>query len=254
MTADQDENLNLQWLIPENETQPVWDLFESAFSVFSRQSEEPFDGNPPFFANSQWQVVGLVNNLESLSIPPYGPDEVLEGWIKMDQWEQHLELASELDIGLSRNGFYERDELGPLIDIVAEDGAHTLYFTEVLQQRPGAFQAGAASRAGLEAAARSLLDSKMGYGLQLNFVFDNTARWGLYISEDNIAFLAAEANLMERYLPEVGGLEVLQERFADRVGHEVDPERAFYRVRAARVCRLWYAYMRWPWPFPAPPL
>ena len=253
MTANLDKNPNLQWLVPEEETQPIWDLFDSIFPATQRMSEEPFDGNPPFFANTQWQVVGLVNNLGRLAIPPYGPDEVLDGSLTLEEWEERRALPPELDIGLDRDGFYERDELGPLLDMMAGEGAHALYFTEVLQQLPGPFQAGVASRTGLEAAVKSLFYSKMGYGEQLNFVFDNTARWGLYIHEDNIAFLAAEANLMERYLPQVGGLEVLQERFADRIRHNADPEEFSYKVRAARVCRLWYAYMRWPWPFPKPP-
>ena len=218
----------LQWLVPESEAGVVWDLFGSIFRVVPPDREVPFGGNPPFFTNPHWAIVGLVNNLESLIYPPEGPDE-------------------------ERDGFYERDELGPLLDIVANEGAEAFYFNEIWFETSGPVQACAASRAGLQAAADAL-PSISGFATPTGFVFDNTGRWGLYISEDNIALLAGERRLMERYLPQVGGLELLQQRFAERIEGDVDPSQSFYRPSAARHFRLWYAYMRWPWPFPTPPL
>ena len=217
----------LQWLVPEAEAQPVWDLFDNIFHVASRDREIPFGGNPPFFMNPHWTIVGLVNNLESLIFPPEGPDE-------------------------ERGGFYEQDELGPLLDIVANEGSEVFYFNEIWFENSGPVQACLASRPGLRAVADAL-PSISGFATPTGFVFDNTGRWGLYISEDNIALLAGEQGLMERYLPRVGGVEFLQQRFAQRLNEAADPSRSHYYLREARFFRFWYAYMRWPWPFPNPP-
>lgn len=241
---------NLQWLVPEAEAAPVWDLFERIFRVVDREYESPFGDDPPFFVNSHWTMVALVNDLNGVALPPYAPSEVRRGQLTWEDWKSFVEL----DLAVERDGFYERDELGPLLDIMAGEGASTLYFTDALRRAPGPLQAGVASRAGLEAAVLSICGSQIGYGIPINFVFDDTGRWGLYIDEDNAAVLAGEPDIMERYLPEVGGLEVLQQRFADHIREEVDPEESLYWIGSVRSYRLWYAYLRWPWPFPKPPL
>ena len=250
MSDEDSADKNLQWLVPEAEAQPVWDLFQRVFRIEEREYGNPFGGDPPFFVNTNWTVLGLVNDLEGVALPPYAPEEVRDGRLSWEQWRSRLENLEYVE----RAGFYERDELGPLLDIMAGEGAQTLYFTDVLRQVPGPIQAGAASRDGLREAVLALFRSQIGYGVPLNFVFDDTGRWGLYIDEDDIAFLAAEPDLMRRYLPEVGGLEVLQQRFADRVYEGADPEGKNYWTGAVHAYRLWYAYMRWPWPFPKPPL
>ena len=217
----------LEWLVPEAEAGPIWDLFDNIFHVASRDREIPFGGNPPFFMNPHWTIVGLVNNLESLIFPPEGPDE-------------------------ERGGFYEQDELGPLLDIVANEGSEVFYFNEIWFENSGPVQACLASRPGLRAVADAL-PSISGFATPTGFVFDNTGRWGLYISEDNVAMLGGEPELMERYLPLVGGLEFLQHRFASRIGAEADPSSSHYRLRTARSYRNRYAAMGWEWPFPEPP-
>ena len=242
-------DMSLQWLVPEAETQPVWDLFARVFRAVPYEWGNPLSADPPFFADPGWTVVGLVNNLDGLTDPPGGPEEVCSGLLTWDEWRQRLES----DEYVERDGFYERDELGPVLDIVAGEGAQTLYLTETPFQYPGPIQACVASRRGLQAAVTALYSSDNSYGLVRSFIFDNTARWGLYIGEDLVAFLAGEPDIMERYLPMVGGLEFLQQRFADRIREEADPTEANYYLRPARVYRLWYAYLRWPWPFPEPP-
>lgn len=216
----------LQWMVPEGEAQPVWDLFARVFRTDRRQPHEPLAGDPPFFVEPHWTLVGLVNGLEGLAFPGEGPDP-------------------------ERDGFYERDELGPLLELMAGEGTEVLYLTETHFQVSGPVQACAASRAGLRACVPAL---PTGFGIQQCFVFDNTARWGLLVEEDNIAFLGGEPALMDRYLPRVGGLDLLQQRFASRLDEEVIPGSHLYHVTSARVCRLWYAYLRWPWPFPQPPM
>ena len=241
---------SLQWLISEAEAEPVWDLFERTFRVIDGEYDSAFGDDPPFFVNTHWTMVALVNNLQRLALPPYAPNEVRQGRLTWEDWKSFMEL----DLAVEREGFYERDELGPLLDIMAGEGASTLYFTDALRRAPGPVQAGVASRAGLEAAVLAIYGSRIGYGIPYSFVFDDTGRWGLYIDEDNTAVMAGEPEIMERYLPEVGGLEFLQQRFADRIREEVDPDESLYWIGSVRAFRLWYAYLRWPWPFPRPPL
>ena len=243
-------DMSLQWLVPEAETQPVWDLFARVFRAVPYEWGNPLSADPPFFADPGWTVIGLVNNLDGLTDPPGGPEEVCSGLLTWDEWRQRLES----DEYVERDGFYERDELGPLLDIMAGEGAQALYFTEAASQVPGPMQAAAASRAGLQAAMTALYKAYPSYGLPRSYVFDDTGRWGLFVEEDNIAALAGEPAIMERYLPQVGGLEFLQQRFAERIREEVDPEGDNYWIGSVRTFRLWYAYMRWPWPFPRPPL
>ena len=249
--VDTDEaDMSLQWLVPEAEAQPVWDLFARVFRAAPDELDTPLGSNPPFFANPGWTVVGLVNNLDSFTDPPGGPEEVCSGLLTWDEWQHRLES----DEYVERDGFYERDELGPLLDIMADEGAQSLYLTDAPFQVPGSVQAAVASRAGLQAALTALYEADSSYGRPRSFVFDDTGRWGLFVEEDNIAALAGEPVIMERYLPKVGGLGFLQQRFADRIDEEVDPESSNYWIGAVRTFRLWYAYMRWPWPFPKPPL
>ena len=224
----------LQWLVPEAEAQPVWDLFARIFRSVPKHWSEPIGLDPPFFIQSHWTVVGLVNNLNSLAFPEEEPE---------DQSDDIFALYE----------FYEKDELGPLLDIMAEEGEQTLYFTDASFQIPGPVQAAVASRKGLQAANLALHATQVGYGIPINFVFGDTERWGLYISEDNVAMLGGEPELMERYLPLVGGLEFLQHRFASRIGAEADPGSSHYRLRTARSYRKRYAAMGWDWPFPEPP-
>lgn len=249
MDGERKVDESLQWLIPEAEAEPVWDLFERTFRVIDGEYDSAFGDDPPFFVNAHWTMVALVNNLQRLALPPYAPNEVRQGRLTWEDWKSFVEL----DLAVEREGFYERDELGPLLDIMAGEGANTLYLINVLRRVPVAVQAGAATRAGLEAAVLAMHHSPMGSTERLNFVFDDTGRWGLYIGEDNVAVLAGQPEIIERYLPEVGGLEVLQQRFADRISEEVDPRESLYRLRAARAYRNWYAAMRWDWPFPEPP-
>ena len=252
MSAETSRENERQWLVPEAEAQPVWDLFARVFRTTHRDFGDAFDGDPPFFVNPNWIIVGLVNNLQCLAYPPGGPEEIRDGLITWEDWEMLSDIL-EPEAYFERGGFYERDELGPLLDIMADEGAQTLYFINPSSQFLGSMRAGSASREGLKAAAAALHRSDRCYGIFGTLVFDDTGRWGLYIGEENVAILAAEPEIMERYLPEVGGLEVLRQRFADRIRQEVDPRESLYRLRAARAYRKWYAAMRWDWPFPEPP-
>ena len=234
MSAETSRENERQWLVPEAEAQPIWDLFARIFRSVPKHRSEPIGLDAPFFTHSHWAMVGLVNNLNSLAFPEEEPED------------QSDDIFAPYE-------FYEKDELGPLLDIMAEEGAQTLYFTDASFQIPGPVQAAVASREGLQAANLALHEAEVGYGIPINFVFGDTERWGLYIGEDNVAVLGAEPDLIERYLPLVGGLEFLQQRFAQRIHGDADPSQSFYRPRAARVYRKWYAAMRWNWPFPEPP-
>ena len=253
MRSEVDEHRELQWPVAGAEAQPVWDLLTRIFRITQTNSTKTFDGDPPFFVNPNWIVVGLVNDLESLAYPPGGPEEIRDGVITWEEWET-LSNVLEPEDYFERGGFYERDELGPFLDMMIEEGARVLYFTHPNFQNADSIQAGTATREGLKAAAAALRRSDCCYEVYGNFVFDNTGRWGLYTVEDGVAFLAAEVNLMERYLPEVGGLGVLQERFASHTREGADPDDALYRVQTARTYRSWYTYMGWDWPFPEPPI
>ncbi|WP_421707105.1 hypothetical protein [Algihabitans sp.] len=192
----------------------------------------------------------MVNDLTGLASRPYAPTEVRDGSLTWEDWRFFMENDFDLD----RGGFYERDELGPLLDIMAEEGAQSLYITDAVYQIPEPVQAGVASRAGLESAVEAISDEPWYDGLLFNFVFDNTGRWGLRIHEDNIAFLGAAPDLMERYLPAVGGLEFLQKRFASHIREDFMSGEEISRFSVAQAFRREYAYMDWPWPFPELPI
>ena len=49
----------LQWLVPEEETEPVRDLFESIFHVTNQEKDRSFRVYPPFFVNPGWTMVTL---------------------------------------------------------------------------------------------------------------------------------------------------------------------------------------------------
>ena len=165
MNGESEMEKKLQWLVPEEETQPIWELFERIFRVPDPEAEFPFALDLPFFMNPGWTMVALVNNLTSLAEPPYAPEEVREGrYLTLEEWEEDREALAEIGIEMERDGFYERDELGPMLDIMAGEGARTLYFTASKRRWPGPLQAGEASRAGLEAAVQAIHETQSGYG------------------------------------------------------------------------------------------
>lgn len=250
MSVEKNKNPQIQWIVPREASQSVWDVYAQVFPDKPHKYGSLAHREEPLFVDPGWKIVGLVNGLMGLAFRPHAPAEVRDGSLTWEDWQFFMENDFDLD----RGGFYERDELGPLLDIVAGEGAQTLYFTDSVYQDPEPLQAGVASRAGLEAAVQAISDSPEYYGIPSSFVFDDTGRWGLRIHEDNIAFLGAASDLMERYLPAVGGLEFLQERFANHIRQDFMLGEEINRVSVARAFRREYAYMDWPWPFPELPI
>lgn len=215
------------------EAEEGWRIAAQIFLERHPAEREFIELEIPFFRSPEWTVVALVNDHWGLANPTEGPGPEAR--------------------------CYERDELSPLLDLARQRGSERLYLCDsTLPEVSPLFSCEPTLEALSQTIKLAQKNAGHTFGYLTAFLFDNTGQWGIYVQEEEIAFVGGEAELMRRYVARVGGVEVLQERL-ERLYSEspVSDDRSQRRFNSGKniapVMRE-YAYLRWPWPFPKPPL
>lgn len=130
-----------------------------------------------------------------------------------------------------------RDELGPLLEILVEDGV-----LELIQMSPHT------STPPIDAVTVRPTRSALKYSwfcaeaikLHERLVFDRTGRWGLYASEEEFGLLGGEPEFMARYIERAGGMDFIREKADDFWQHVLD-----FDGFEARYVSRYYALAGW---------